>query len=65
MFNKDWSEKDIISFVYQHRITVWELLYEDLDEKTFSYVKKFLDNFDDYDGDESNAWKKILNAYCK
>ena len=53
---------DILSFVYQHRIYINDVLEEDFPKDILNVTQEFLDHDFHYDGDEHKAWERFLNS---
>lgn len=50
-----------VSYTYNHRIYISELLDEDLPKDVHKLVENFLDGMVYFDGDESHLWKHFLD----
>jgi len=61
-FGKDKSVKEILNFVYNHRIYVSDVLDENFPEDILKATEKFLETDKEYDGDEEKAWERFLKS---
>lgn len=64
-FGDNKELEDVIGLLYAHRIYISDALDEELAEDVLRAIEIFLETDEEYDGDEEEAWRRLLNTHIE